>query len=226
MQPRMRAAALNIFKSSAVYEFKINMRRLEMEKKTFGLPAKILSALFIIGITTCVIVDFAVNGKLVWAGYPVVSILFAWVLTLPLVMAAKNKIAWTLLVLTVSLPPYLLAMDGLTPGAPWFAALGLPIAVCAVAVIWIDYVVLRFMKLNSWYKAAASVFLYGIVLSNAVNILAERFTSGLIIIFTLSNVINNVATIAVVVLLMIIGSGKIPKGGQKDKADSNYTPNA
>ena len=77
---------------------------------------------------TCLIVDLAVNGRITWALYPLLSIAFGWAAFSPL-FAKKHKTVLVLGSFTVLILPYLNLLSKITPVTDWFMPVGLPSAV-------------------------------------------------------------------------------------------------
>ena len=121
-----------------------------------------------IGIGTCLIVNLAINGKITWGMYPLVTIPFGFLILLPL-FSRKNRIAITLCAVTVLVFPFLLFLSKITPIKDWFTPLGLPIAIAGLILLWILYFLLRFIKINAWYKASIVIFLCGAIMSPTIN---------------------------------------------------------
>ena len=121
-----------------------------------------------IAIGACVITDLAINSKITWGMYPILSIPFGFFIIVPLT-AKKNGIVLSLGSLTVLILPFLYLTDKITPVKDWFYPLGLPIAVSSVIMVWSSYIILRFVKINTWYKAAIVVFMCGVIMSPITN---------------------------------------------------------
>ena len=182
------------------------------ESKYAKLAFQVISVLFFIAIGVCIIVDFAINKRITWAGYPVISIVFSWVILLPLLLAKRKKVLLSLITSTVATIPFLFLLDSLTPSDSWAYGLGTPIAVIAIVTTWIVLLMFRYLKINYWYKSAVAVFLYGVIMSPATNFFVDRFlmdkSSHL---FNLNNLVNIFSSMAIVILLFIIGFNKKQK---------------
>ena len=146
-------------------------------KKLFGfIDRKLIfmtfSLLCFIALATCVIVDYAINQQITWAAYPIVSILFGWVICIPLFF---KKCTFSLCIATIATFPFLYLMDQITPAPDWFCKLGLPCAIAGIVLCWLVYLLFRLMKINLWYKFALSFFLGGVIVSPIVNYFVDTF---------------------------------------------------
>lgn len=131
-----------------------------------------LSCLIAAGV--CLIVNMAINQQITWAAYPLLSIVFAWVIFLPL-LAKKHKITLLLFTLTVLVLPYLFLLSKITPTTDWFIPVGLPAAVIGIIASWILFPLYLFGKMNILYKSAISVFLLGFVASTVINYFVDIY---------------------------------------------------
>ena len=154
-----------------------------------------------IGIGTCLIVNLAINGKITWGMYPLVSIPFGFLILLPL-FAPKNKIVLSLCAVTILVFPYLYFLSKITPTKDWFIPLGLPIAIASLIVFWILYILLRFIKINAWYKASITIFLCGVIMSPTINYFINKsgFARGNGFLSTIINIFSCVVLSAACVI--------------------------
>lgn len=132
------------------------------------------SLLCFIAAGTCAIVNFAIDQRLTWAAYPLISIALGWVVAAPLFY---RKLIMALCALTAAIGPYLYCMDRLTHGPDWFVKLGLPIAAIGVVFSWLTYLLFRFAKINAWYKAAIVALLAGVAVSPAIDLVTGETTA-------------------------------------------------
>jgi hypothetical protein len=180
-----------------------------MENKLGTNLFKILTVLFVIGAAASAIVNLAVSGGITWAVYPLAVIAFAWVICIPAFLARKNKALLALLAFTAAVIPFLYVLDKFGPYGGWFSSLGLPIAIVSLVCWWISFAVFKYTKLNIWYKSAAVVFVFGVVVSTAIRFYLAGFTGGIMsVVFNLDSIINLIACLAATILLVIIGTGK------------------
>lgn len=183
------------------------------------LAFKIFSLLCFIAIFVCFICDFAINKSLTWSRYPLISTLCAWVVISPLLLAEKHKVVSSLAFFTVIIIPFLNFLERLTPVKGWFFELGRPVALTAFAAIWVTYVLIKFVKINKWYRSAAFVFIYAVVVSSVVNYYVDIFLGRNYL--NLSNIINIISSVVVTALIVIIGYYRNIANKTKPKTENN-----
>lgn len=162
----------------------------------------IFTLLCIIGAGVSVIVNYAINGRITWASYPVISVSLGWLIITPLIF---RKYITALCVLTVTVSPFLYLMNKITPAPDWFWKLGLPVAVIGVVVFWVIYLLYRFTKINLWYKAAITLFIAGVVADPAVDVFVNKFLETEPSLISVSSIISAFSCLFVAALLWIFG---------------------
>jgi len=132
------------------------------------------SILCIAAIIACIIVNYAIDRKITWSIYPILSIPFGWLLFMPLIIK-KHGLLLSLCSLTLITLPYLFLLEKITPVRHWFLPLGIPSAIAGVITIWVLYLLYRFLKINLWYKIAVTVFLSGVITSPIIDYYVDTF---------------------------------------------------
>lgn len=132
----------------------------------------LFSMMCVIAVGVCVIVDVALNNNITWAWYPIISVVCGWLIATP---GFFKKYALSLLTATMAVNPFLYLLNLITPVKDWYFKLGLPAALTGIAFAWIIYLMIRFLKINIWYKAAISVFLGGVAVSPVIDYFVNRF---------------------------------------------------
>ena len=182
------------------------------ENKYAKFAFQIISVLCFIAIGVCLIVDFAINKRIVWAGYPIISVMFAWVVMLPLLLAKRNKVLFSLIAATITTIPFLFLLDNLTPVKDWAYGLGMPIAIVSIVITWIVFLIFSYLQINLWFKFAIAVFLYGVIGSPAISFFVDSFlANSSSSLFNLNNLVNIFSCIAITILLVIVGFNKKQK---------------
>lgn len=128
----------------------------------------IISISLLLGIFVTVICDVAITGGLSWSLYPVVSILFVWIVILPILYFKKYRIFFSLIVGTVLIIPYLMILDRIIGVAKYMLPIGIPIATITMIYIWAIYLLFSIKRMGMWYSLAITVLLC-IPLSYCVN---------------------------------------------------------
>ena len=163
----------------------------------------------VVAIGVCLIVDFAVNGEMVWSWYPLISVLFAWVVFAPLTVGVKLGRWLSLAAASLAVLPFLYFLERLTPAKGWFEGIAVPCAVMTIIATWLMVLLARFSKISKWFLAAISVFIYGVVVATAVRVFVSNYLGESI--FSLDNFINFFACTAAAIILVIIGINRQSK---------------
>ena len=126
----------------------------------------------VIAIGTCVIVNYAIDQRITWAAYPILSVLVGWLIILPVIF---RKYIGSMCVFTVSVIPFLYFLDRITPVRDWFYPIGLPSAIVGIVYIWAVFILFRYIKINLWYQLAISVFLSGVIDNLIINYYVDAY---------------------------------------------------
>lgn len=141
-------------------------------KPTYMIPL-IYSAAMLLGIIVCTICNTAINGRLTWGLYPIVSIGFAWAFTIPVVCRGKRGIIWSLAVLTLLIIPFLFALDMMIGGNTLIMPIGTGSAVMSLIYLWcVLFIWRRFGKRK--LLAAGMTVMATLPLNIAINVLVSR----------------------------------------------------
>ena len=122
----------------------------------------------------CLIVDFALNQQITWAAYPLISIAYGVVVSLPL-LAKKHEIALMICAFLLLLLPYLYLLSKITPVTDWFAPVGAPSAIVGSIAALLLFPLFRYARINARYKAAITVFLLGAIASPITNYYVDTY---------------------------------------------------
>lgn len=99
-----------------------------------------------IGIIVCAIIDVAVNSAFTWSLYPIVSIVLACSLALPIIQKGKKGIVPALCVLTVAIIPYLHVLDKIAGTAGVITKVGSAIAGLGLIYLWLMCLIMKRCK--------------------------------------------------------------------------------
>ncbi|MCM1223312.1 MAG: helix-turn-helix domain-containing protein [Lachnospiraceae bacterium] len=136
----------------------------------------ILSAAFLTGIMACAICDIAISGTFTWSPIPISSILFAWVVSLPVTLLGKRGIAGGLAALSVFVFPYLYGLSRLV-GVRAVFSIGAVMSAVSLAYLWIIFAVFRRMRERK-VTALGITFLAAIPFNLAANMILSRMIGG------------------------------------------------
>ena len=180
------------------------------KNKHLKLLFQLFTLLCFIGIGVCFIVDFFINKKITWAWLLAISIPTMWLIVSPWLIVKKNKFFFWLLALTIVALPYLYLLEKVVAyESGWFLAVSMPVSIITITIIWIVFLIFKYLKISLWFKSAISVFLFGVIASGSIQYYVYSFIgAGFKMMFTLNFVINTLATLGITFLLIIIGFNK------------------
>lgn len=104
-----------------------------------GILFTFFSSSVILAAVICFICDFCIAGQLTWSLLVAASLLFGWLLLLPLFKARKNIVRKLLLMLTLTVIPYLAVLSRLL-ALPAVYKMGAVIAVISLLGLWCIYI--------------------------------------------------------------------------------------
>lgn len=96
----------------------------------------LFSAVFVVGIMTCLICDIAISSRVTWSLIPVSSIVFAWFICFPTVRWGKKGIVGSLLSMSVCIVPYLFLMSRLVSVKEVFSV-GAAASAASIIFMWL-----------------------------------------------------------------------------------------
>lgn len=102
----------------------------------------IYSMTLIVGIMVCIICDIALSGGLTWSLIPLTSIIFAWVISFPVIIMGKRGIAVSLISLSLFILPYLYVLSRLIRVTSVFT-IGAAMAVITMLYVWLVFGLFR-----------------------------------------------------------------------------------
>lgn len=105
----------------------------------------ICSAVFLIGIMVCSICDIAISGTFTWSLIPISSILFAWVVSFPVLLLGKRGIVVGLAAFSVFIFLYLYLLGELV-GVKAVFSIGAAMAAISVLYLWILFALFRRLR--------------------------------------------------------------------------------
>lgn len=126
-----------------------------------------MTAAFLLAIFICVICDFAVHRALTWSLYPIVSVVFAWLVLTPALQFKKHPAIAGLVSLSIFVVPFLASLQGIT-GEKMVLAIGAPCSLIGLAYLWSAAALFSFHRLGRW-NATAWALLLAIPVSGLIN---------------------------------------------------------
>jgi len=146
-----------IVEETLLYSSKSTTQKLERVK---NIVFSLLSSAIILTAVICMICDFCIAGRLNWSLIVLASLLFSWLLLLPLLKARGRIIVKFLALLSVAVFPYLFILSRLVE-APMLFRMGACISLISLIGIWCIYA--SFVKISSRKIRAAGIVLLIII---------------------------------------------------------------
>lgn len=146
-----------IVEETLLYSSKSTTQKLERVK---NIVFSLLSSAIILTAVICMICDFCIAGRLNWSLIVLASLLFSWLLLLPLLKARGRIIVKFLALLSVAVFPYLFILSRLVE-APMLFRMGAVISLISLIGIWCIYA--SFVKISSRKIRAAGIVLLIII---------------------------------------------------------------
>ena len=98
----------------------------------------IFTVTMIIGIMVCCICDIAITGALTWSLTALSSIIFAWIISFPIILSGKRGILGAILSLSIFIIPFLYIMSILVNNTAVFR-IGSIVSIPALIYMWTVY---------------------------------------------------------------------------------------
>lgn len=161
----------------------------------------ILTFVLFLSAGICIIVNYAVDSKITWAYYPLISIIFAWMILSAFIIPKSRKLTVILAAVALTIFPYLWFIESLTGGS-WFYSLAVPITAFSLICVAVIIFLTDFTKFNKLNIARLALIIL-LVLEMGVNYIADSSLNKPI--DTLSLIINIFVVISGEFILYIIG---------------------
>lgn len=117
-------------------------RKNENQIKRNTLYMIFLSVICLIGISVCFICDLALSGDLTWSLIPISSIIFTWVIALPVIILGKQGIVGCLLAISIFVIPYLYVLSNILNVKKVFS-IGAVESLIAIICMWLIFWIFR-----------------------------------------------------------------------------------
>ena len=146
------------------YEEKVSENLIEFKRKDENNLKKntvisiVYSITMIIAALVCCICDIATSGTVSWSKITLASILFAWVISFPLILLGKKGILVSLISITVFIFPYLVVL-GLAVDNRAVMVIGAVMATISLLFMWAVYLLFRKFKDRKLFAAGISALM-------------------------------------------------------------------
>lgn len=146
------------------YEEKVSENLIEFKRKDENNLKKntvisiVYSITMIIAALVCCICDIATSGTVSWSKITLASILFAWVISFPLILLGKKGILVSLISITVFIFPYLVVL-GLAVDNRAVMVIGAVMATISLLFMWAVYLLFRKFKDRKLFAAGIAALM-------------------------------------------------------------------
>lgn len=146
------------------YEEKVSENLIEFKRKDENNLKKntvisiVYSITMIIAALVCCICDIATSGTVSWSKITLASILFAWVISIPLILLGKKGILVSLISITVFIFPYLVVL-GLAVDNRAVMVIGAVMATISLLFMWAVYLLFRKFKDRKLFAAGIAALM-------------------------------------------------------------------
>lgn len=148
-------------------------RKDENNMKKNVLICILFSSMILIGIIVCLICDIAISGRLTWSPIPVSSMIFAWLILFPGLLAGKKGIKVSLISLSVFIIPYLYLLGALIKVKEVFS-IGTAMAVPSIIFLWVIFMVFRHIGKTRKFDALGITFLLSVPFMFILNVVLSN----------------------------------------------------
>ena len=127
----------------------------------------------------CLIINYSVDRSINWSLYPIGALLVLMITILPLLLMNKYRLTTFFAGLTISTILYLFLIQNLVPDKGWFLPLAFPITLLSLAAFGLSLFAFKGFRSNQLYAIAATVFLFGVVVTSGVDLIVDNFMNGM-----------------------------------------------
>lgn len=158
--------------NALVYAEKSTKRKLVSFQNMLAIS---FSILLLLGIIVCSICDLAISGTFTWSLYPIFSILFVWLVFVPLIKFGRRGIPGALTVFSILIIPFLYVISKII-GNNLIMSIGIRMSLFSIVYLWCIYLIFRRLK-NRKIMATAFSLLLTIPLCIIINISLAKILS-------------------------------------------------
>lgn len=143
------------------------------KEKSRTISAFLFSAVLLVGISVCLICDFAVFGRLTWSLISVSSMIFAWAVFFPGIRFAGRGMLVSLISFSVLIVPYLFLLSRILRVKEVFS-IGAVTALISVVFLWILAAVFGRAGKTRRLAACGILCLLAVPLQFVINVMLSR----------------------------------------------------
>lgn len=147
----------------------------DKSKNSRFITAMILSAISFIAIIICIICNYAIEGALSWALFPISSIIFALLIILPIILLGKKGVSISLIMFSVLIFLFLFVLEKIIGIKGLIMPIGSRVSMIAVIYIWIIFFLFTKSKLYKYVSVAITIII-SVPITWWINIVTSKFT--------------------------------------------------
>lgn len=197
----------SIVESTIQYAETVTKRKSKDISKAFAVA---ITSLCLLGIMVCFICNFAITGKLTWAWFPISSIIYMWLLVMPMIIWKKRGVFISLICTSLFTIPYLYVLERIIGKDRLIMPIGIPVAIVSILYLWVVYVLLAKSKWSRYLSASIALIL-GIPLSFGINfILSKQIGEPIMDIWDIL-----VYSLLVILAVIVYGTGYFKNNARK-----------
>lgn len=145
------------------------------EKNTRLVFAVIITSLSVLGIIICLICNFAITGNLTWAWFPISSLVYSWLIVMPVILWSNNGLSTSLIFASLLTIPFLFVLEKIIGIERLIMPLGIPISIIVILYLWVAFLLIDKTKCPKYITVAAAV-IAGLPLTISVNYIVSKQT--------------------------------------------------
>ncbi len=135
----------------------------------------VISAISLLAIIVCIICNYAIERNLSWALFPVSSIIFVLLVTMPLILWVKKRTIMSLIMLSVLIVPFLFVLEKIIGIEGLLMPIGMRVSAIAVIYLWLIFFLFSNSKVYT-YVSTAIVLFAGLPVAWGINTVVSKFT--------------------------------------------------
>lgn len=163
----------------------------------------LMTGSFLLAAMVCFICNIAISHTISWAWFPFSSLLFSWLILMPLIVLKKKRIIAMLASFSIFIIPFLYSLEKIGGWEGEFMPIALPVTVVTVIYLWISYLLLSSGKIPALISLGIIVLL-AIPLSWGVQAIVDVRLTGHIL-FEVWDLISYGSTFLIGGILVCIG---------------------
>lgn len=135
--------------------------------------AVIISSLSVLGIIVCLICNFAITGKLTWSWFPISSLIYSWLIFMPLILWSSRGLFTSLIFTSLLTIPFLFVLEKIIGIERLILPLGIPVSIIVIVYLWVAYILIYKTRWPK-YSTVAATFLGGLPTTFCINYIVSK----------------------------------------------------